>query len=204
MITAFVHGQKLTLAQTTIAADAIHYLTVRLIYQTAEWTKEDLTVWLHFRKGDTQIDAEVTDGEVDESAGVNLTQGAWSVWLTGHEYEDGTLVRRLTTTTATLTVTQSGITDGEPLPTASFGETILGEVRNIYSDVTEQLNDQNAAVDARLDENEAAVTAMLGKVKNERDSSFIKLWAGTSAQYSAATKSADTIYLIDLLGGGGT
>lgn len=67
--------------------------------------------------------------------------------------------------------------------------------------VTRQLAEQDAAIDSRLDENEAAVAAMLGKVKNERDGSFIKLWSGSEAQYAAAAKNADTIYLVGLMEG---
>lgn len=215
MITLFLQGQKLTLAQTVVAADSVAYLTARLIYKTADWTADGLSVWAHFRLSDTQIDAEAVDGEIGTDAGVNLTAGVWTVWVTGHVYDGAELVRRITTETAELTVRESGVTDGEPLPTKSFGETILGEVRDIYravdetldeaaEKIDEQLADQNAAVEARLDENEEAIAAMLGKVKNERDGSFVKLWAGSEAQYAAATKAADTIYLVGLMGGGGT
>jgi hypothetical protein len=214
MITLFLQGQKLTLAQTVVAADSVAYLTARLIYKTADWTADGLSVWAHFRLGDTQIDAEAVDGEIGTDAGVNLTAGVWSVWVTGHVYDGAELVRRITTETAELTVRESGVTDGEPLPTKSFGETILGEVRDIYravddtldeagEKIDEQLADQSAAVNARLEQNEEAVAAMLGKVKNERDESFVKLWAGTEAQYAAATKAADTIYLVGLMGGDG-
>lgn len=215
MITLFLQGQKLTLAQTVVAADSVAYLTARLIYKTADWTADGLSVWAHFRLGNTQIDAEAVDGEIGTDAGVNLTAGVWSVWVTGHVYDGAELVRRITSTVEMLTVKESGVTDGEPLPTRSFGETILGEVRDIYravdktldeagEKIDEQLADQSAAVETRLEQNEEAVAAMLGKVKNERDGSFVKLWAGSEAQYAAATKAADTIYLVDLLGGGGT
>lgn len=237
MITLFLQGQKLTLAQTVVAADSVAYLTARLIYKTAEWSDPDISVWAHFKLGDTQIDAEAVGGEIGTDSGVNLTAGDWSVWVTAHVYDGAELVRRITSTVATLTVKESGVTDGEPLPTKSFGETILGEVRDIYNavgdmihdaedDVAAQLTAQNTAVenqlrqnaadvstlldaneadvDARLDENEAAVARMLGAVKNRRDDSFIQFWAGTEEQYAAAEKSGDTIYLVDLLGGGET
>lgn len=257
MITLFLQGQKLTLAQTVVAADSVAYLTARLIYKTAEWSDPDISVWAHFKLGDTQIDAEAVAGEIGTDAGVNLTAGDWSVWVTAHVYDGAELARRITSTVETLTVKESGVTDGEPLPTKSFGETILGEVRDIYNAVgdmihdaeddvaaqltaqdaavteqltaqntavTEQLRTQNTAVenqlrenlsdvstlldaneadvDARLDENESAVSRMLGAVKNRRDDSFIQFWAGTEEQYAAAEKSGDTIYLVDLLGGG--
>lgn len=179
MITLFLQGQKLTLAQPVVAADSVAYITARLIYKTADWMVDGLSVWAHFRLGDTQIDAEAVDGEIGTDAGVNLTAGVWTVWVTGHIYEGSALIQRITTETAALTVKESGVTDGEPLPTGSFGETILGEVRDIYR----------------------AVAGMLGKVKNERDGSFVKLWAGSEAQYAAAAKSADTIYFVGLMGG---
>lgn len=281
MITGFVRGQDFRLAQTVVAAEE-GYATARFVFQTGEWLTDGVTVYAHFKRDSDggQTDAAVVDGAIPRAAELTLDAGGWTVWLTGHRYEDGALVQRLTTDTETLTVKPAGFTAAEPLPVRSFGESILGVVQDIYRDVssqlqaaatatdeqlaeqdgevtaqlstqneavtaqlstqnaavtaqltaqstavTEQLQAQNTAVteqlrqnaadvstlldaneadvDARLDENESAVARMLGAVKNRRDDSFIQFWAGTEAQYAAAEKSADTIYLVDLLGGGG-
>lgn len=194
MITGFVQGQKLTLAQTTIAADAVNYLTGRFIYVTKDWCEAGLSVWVHFKLGDTQIDAELTDGEFGDDAGVNLAEGIWDVWLTGHVMDGSDLVRRLTTIIAKLTVSASGVTDGEPLPTGSFGEAILGQVQAIYGNVgemiretegevseqldtqnqhvSEQLENQNQAVTEQLAAQDAAVDARLDDAEGKIDSVF--------------------------------
>lgn len=292
MITGFVRGQDFRLAQTVVAAEE-GYATARFVFQTGEWLAEGVVIYAHFKRDSDggQTDAAVVDGFIPQSAELTLDAGMWTVWLTGHRYEEGALVQRLTTATETLTVKPAGFTAAEPLPVRSFGESILGVVQDIYRDVadqlqaaatatdeqlaeqdekvTNQLDAQNEAVtnqlteqdedisgriqaqdtrianqitaqntavtnrlsaqntavanqlsaqntsvqnrlaqnettvDNRLEENEAAVAAMLGAVKNDRDNSFIRFWAGTEAQFEEAEKSGDTIYLVDLLAGGG-
>lgn len=270
MITGFVRGQDFRLSQAVVAAEE-GYATARFIFQTGEWLADGLIVYAHFKRDSDggQTDAAVVDGFIPQSAELTLDAGMWTVWLTGHVYEDGALVRRLTTDTEALTVKPAGFTAAEPLPVRSFGESILGVVQEIYRDVgdqlqaaatatEEQLADQDArvtrvlnaqdesvrnqllaentrienllaaqttevanqlaaqntsvenrmaqneaSVDNRLDENETAVAAMLGAVKNDRDDSFIRFWAGTEAQFEEAEKSGNTIYLVDLLAGGG-
>lgn len=292
MITGFVRGQDFRLAQTVVAAEE-GYATARFIFQTGEWLAEGVAIYAHFKRNSDggQTDAAVVDGFIPQSAELTLNAGLWTVWLTGHRYEQGALVQRLTTDTETLTIKPAGFTAAEPLPLRSFGESILGVVQDIYRDVanqlqaaatatdeqlaeqdekvTDQLDAQDAAitaqldaqneavtnqltaqdtritnqiaaqntavanqlaaqntavanqlsaqntsvqnrlaqneatVDARLDENETVVAAMLGAVKNDRDDSFIRFWAGTEAQFEEAEKSGDTIYLVDLLAGGG-
>lgn len=292
MITGFVRGQDFRLAQTVVAAEE-GYATARFVFQTGEWLADGVTVYAHFKRDSDggQTDVAVVDGVIPKAAELTLDAGGWTVWLTGHRYEEGALVQRLTTDTEALTVKSAGFTAAEPLPVRSFGESILGVVQDIYRDVADQLqaaatatdeqlaeqdekvtdqldaqdaaitaqlaaqdedisgrieaqdtriadqitaqntavenqlNAQNTAVanqlsaqntsvgnrlaqneatvDNRLDENEDAVARMLGAVKNRRDDSFIQLWAGTEEQYAAAEKSGDTIYLVDLLAGGG-
>lgn len=201
MITFFIRGQTLTVSSPTVAADSVNFLTAKFTFQTSDW--DGLEKIAHFRCGDLYVEIGLADDEITASRGLNLTAGEWTVSVTGHRTEGGELVQRATTGTVTLTVVPSGIgEDGEPLPDlASYGEEILAEVGNIHAEVDEQLADQNAAVDERLAENEATVAGTLGKVKNERDGSFMKLWAGTEAQYASETKAADTIYLVGLMGG---
>lgn len=204
MISFFIRGQTLTVSAPVIAADSVNYLTAKFAFRTSEW--DGLEKIVHFRCGNLYAEIGLADDEITASRGLNLTEGEWTVSVTGHLTEGGELVQRITTGTATLTVVPSGIgEDGEPLPDlASYGEEILAEVESIHAEVDEQLADQNAAVEARLEQNEEAVAAMLGKVKNERDGSFVKLWAGSEVQYAAAAKAADTIYLVGLMGGDGT
>ena len=284
MITGFVQGQRLRLAQNTVAAEAA-YSTARFIYETREWLADGLVVYAHFKHGEAQSDYHVIDGEIPTSEQLTLSEGRWEVWLTGHEYDGGALVKRITTDVAALIVKPTGFEHPEPLPVRSFGESILGEVQEIYKNVadeiqaaaeetsaqleaqdeqiaaqleaqneaiadqltaqgeaitaqlaaqneavaaqlrnqntaiaeqiaaqntavtnqladqntrvTNQLAAQNTAVDNRLAANEAIIDAAFGGLKNWRDGTWLKLWAGTEEQYEAATKSADTIYFVD-------
>lgn len=182
MITFFIRGQTLAISSPVVAANSVNYLTAKFTFQTADW--DGLTKIAHFRCGDLYAEIGLADDEITADRGMNLTEGKWTVSVTGHLTEGGELVQRATTHTVTLTVVPSGIgEDGEPLPDlASYGEQVLAEVQGIRAEVDE----------------------MLGKIKNERDGSFVKLWAGSEAQYSAAEKSADTIYLIGLMGGDST
>lgn len=215
MIAFFIRGQTLTVSSPTVAADSVNFLTAKFTFQTSDW--DGLEKVAHFRCGELYAEIGLEDDVITAGRGLNLTAGEWTVSVTGHRTEGGELIRRATTQTVTLTVVPSGIgDDGEPLPDlASHGEEILAEVENIHADVdsqialnntwvSNQLFNQNVAVAKRLDENEEAVAAMLGAVKNDRDNSFIRFWAGTEAQFEEAEKSADTIYLVDLLGGGET
>jgi hypothetical protein len=136
MITAFVKGQKLTVAQTVVAADAVNYLTARFVFQTGDWLADGISVWAHFKKDGTQIDADVTDGTMGTDAGVNLSAGKWTLWLTGHITDDAVLIQRITTIPVTLNVSETGDVSPEPLPVGSFGEAILGAMQDAYSEVS--------------------------------------------------------------------
>lgn len=200
MITGIITGQDLRLGVPIIAADTLNYLMAKFVFKTDAW--EGLIKIAHFSNGEDSADIELTDDAIIAEDGLNLTEGKWQLSVTGHEISGGEIIKRITTTVAEFTVKRSGVPDGEPLPSLpSYGEEILAEVRSIQGDVTEQLERQDDAVAALLDANEAAVAAMLGKVKNERDGSFIKLWSGSEAQYAAAAKNADTIYLVGLMEG---
>lgn len=272
MITGFVKGQVLKLVLPPLAADAVNYLTGRFIFQTADWIVPGLSIWAHFRKGETQIDAELRNGLFGTDAGVNLSEGEWEVWLTGHsvnenligdgdlvvdgsairlfsaknpikliaghQYEftlgdskcygyshyhkelspfpqyvgksviwqdkrgsfvyvppettdyyfrinnvddaegatvamvDPSAIRRLTTTIAKIKVLPSGVIENEPLPTRSYGEAILAEVKSLYDAVNdlisegngyilEQLVDQNQTVSGILSDYSEAFTQQL-------------------------------------------
>lgn len=179
MITATIRGQKLTVSETVIAADTLNYITARFVFGTSDW--DGLLKIAHFSSGTNAADIELTEDCIIASDGLNLTAGKWQVTVTGHKIEGGETVQRITTTIAEITVLPSGVPSGEPVPSLpSYGEQILAEVGEIQDEVDN----------------------LIGKIKNARDGEFLNLWAGSAAQYTAATKAADTIYLIDLLGGG--
>ena len=179
MITGIVTGQDLRLGTPVIAADTINYITAQFVFKNALW--DGLIKIAHFSNGEESADVELVDDAIRAEAGLNLTAGKWQLSLTGHEMSGGEVIKRITTVIAEFTVKPSGVQEGEPLPSLpSYGEQILAEVGEIQDEVDN----------------------LIGKIKNARDGEFLNLWAGSSAQYDAAAKTADTIYLIDLLGGG--
>ena len=108
MLDFYVSGQSLKVYTPVLAADSLNYLTARVSF-SADWT--GCSKWLHFRQGEG-LDATVYDLALDENdeitadAALNLTVGAWEVYVTG------TLgAARLTTNTLMLTVQASGLVD---------------------------------------------------------------------------------------------
>lgn len=130
MIKCSVQGQELIVGSPVIAADSINYLTAEFIFRTHDW--DGLVKIAHFSNGEHSADIELVDDRIPSSAGLNLSEGCWVVSLTGHAYDAGTLVQRITTTQARLTVKSSGVPDGEPIESLpSYGEQILGQVEEI-------------------------------------------------------------------------
>ena len=107
MIRCSVQGQELIIGSPVIAADSINYLTAEFIFRTSDWN--GLTKIAHFSNGKKSADIELVDDRIPSSAGLNLSEGCWVVSLTGHAYDAGTLVQRITTTQARLTVKPSAV-----------------------------------------------------------------------------------------------
>lgn len=110
MIELYVKNQSLTITTPVIAADSLKYLCAKVYFTTPDW--DGLTKWAHFRRGDTVYDLKLNAwDEIDDAQALNLTEGEWTVCVTGSD-EDA----RITTTPVTLTVKPSGLVDS-PLHT---------------------------------------------------------------------------------------
>lgn len=131
MITGFVRGQALKVPAVYVAADTINYLTAQFVFQTSEWN--GLEVWSHWEKSGVAYDIRLDDGRITEEMHLNLSAGAWRVYLHGNRYADGEVVQRITTGVATLEVQPTGTLDGEPFPEipASVTEQILARLEEI-------------------------------------------------------------------------
>ena len=131
MITGFVRGQALKVPAVYVAADTINYLTAQFVFQTSEWS--GLEVWSHWEKSGVAYDIRLDDGRITEKMHLNLSAGAWRVYLHGNRYADGEVVQRITTGVATLEVQPTGTLDGEPFPEipASVTEQILARLENV-------------------------------------------------------------------------
>lgn len=130
MIRCSVQGQELIVGSPVIAADSINYLTAEFIFRTNDW--DGLIKIAHFSNGEKSADIELVDDWIPAAAGLNLSEGCWTVSLTGHLYYGDTLVQRITTTQAKLFVKPSAVPEGEPIESLpSYGEQILGKVEEI-------------------------------------------------------------------------
>lgn len=121
-----------------LVADTIDYLTARFVFMTGDW--DGLEVWAHFRQGDTAYDFRLDeDGEITADQHLNLTEGVWSVYLTGHLYSGGAMLQRISTQVAEVEVVKSGIVNANPFPPipATVEEQIFAEL----ADHEERLSD---------------------------------------------------------------
>ena len=119
MLEFVVNGQRLMSANdVSVVADTINYIEMRFEFDE-DWS--DVIPWAELVSPDGKkitpiIDTEVhgNHGLIPEKRGINLTEGVWTLSLIGDRYREGECVKRITTNTVTITVSASGITDGEP------------------------------------------------------------------------------------------
>ena len=138
MITGYVRRQALAVSAPVLVADTIDYLTARFVFMTGDW--DGLEVWAHFRQGDTAYDFRLDeDGEITSDQHFNLTEGVWSVYLTGHLYSGGAMLQRISTQVAEVEVVKSGLVNANPFPPipATVEEQIFAEL----ADHEERLSD---------------------------------------------------------------
>lgn len=138
MITGYVRRQALAVSAPVLVADTIDYLTARFVFMTGDW--DGLEVWAHFRQGDTAYDFRLDeDGEITSDQHFNLTEGVWSVYLTGHLYSGGAMLQRISTQVAEVEVVKSGMVNANPFPPipATVEEQIFAEL----ADHEERLSD---------------------------------------------------------------
>lgn len=129
MITGYVRRQALAVSAPVLVADTIDYLTARFVFMTGDW--DGLEVWAHFRQGDTAYDFRLDeDGEITADQHLNLTEGVWSVYLTGHLYSGGAMLQRISTQVAEVEVVKSGMVNANPFPPipATVEEQIFAEL----------------------------------------------------------------------------
>lgn len=121
-----VKGQSLSVSSAlpVIVSDTIDYLSAQF-YFDGSW--DGMQKIAHFKNGDTVFDFLLTDGAITPADHLNLGSGLWSVYVHGDKAEGGETVQRLTTNSAYIKVTASGVINGNPAPVtpASLGEQIL-------------------------------------------------------------------------------
>ena len=131
MIYGDIFSQRLTLVNTHVVADTIDYLEMKFSFKTDDW--DGIEKWVHFKKSDKIYDIRLTDNVIRKEDHLNLSAGAWQVYLHGNRYAAGEVVQRITTNTVTLYVESTGTLDGEPFPEmpASVTEQIIARLARL-------------------------------------------------------------------------
>lgn len=113
MITLTLEGQNLSVSTPHIVADTVDYLTISIV-RGREWEKLQLHIFLQLGTKTYEL---VTDGEyIGTDAHINLTEGRWSVAVTGYAFEDDQMVMKITTNTIGLNVAPPPPESGSDLP----------------------------------------------------------------------------------------
>lgn len=113
MITLTLEGQNLSVSTPHIVADTVDYLTISIV-RGREWEKLQLHIFLQLGTKTYEL---VTDGEyIGTDAHINLTEGRWSIAVTGYAFEDDQMVMKITTNTIGLNVAPPPPDAGSDLP----------------------------------------------------------------------------------------
>lgn len=147
MIYGIVKGQHLTLKAYAVA-DTIDYLTASFSFVSADW--DGLTVYAHFTKGDETHSVQLEDGKITESDHLNLSEGEWGVYLHGNEYNNGDVLKRITTNIEKFNVEPTGTLNGDPFPEveASIVEQFAAELDEMDERISGLENAVEDVVDA--------------------------------------------------------
>ena len=126
MITGSIKGQKLSIIYPDVVSDSINYLTAKFLFRTKDW--DGCVKTAYFTQGTTAKAVVLTNDQILESDGLNLSAGTWTVKLTGVR---GTT--RITTNAVDLRVVPFGTFSGDDLPdiTPTEAEQILSMIGNL-------------------------------------------------------------------------
>lgn len=114
MITLTLEGQNLSISTPHIVAKTVDYLTVKIERIGTEWKKLHLHI---FFKLESTVYELLTDGDyIGTDAHLNLSEGKWEVSVTGYEFVDGSVIKKITTNTIGLNVATPPPDAGESLP----------------------------------------------------------------------------------------
>lgn len=121
MIYGDIMYQRLKLINTHAVSGTIKYLEMKFRFTTSDW--DGLEKWAHFSKDDLVYDIPLTDDRIRAEDHLDLTAGLWKVYLHGNKFENGVVVKRVTTNAAVLEVYTTEKLTGEPFPAIPASET---------------------------------------------------------------------------------
>lgn len=129
MITAFIKGQELKITASVIVAETLNYLKAQFIFQTNAWN--ELIKTAYFTQGETTHSIDLDENNI--AFPLHLPAGEWTMSVVGRAYENGELVERITTNTATFNVKpfKAGTETPFPEPTPSEIERVESKIGNL-------------------------------------------------------------------------
>lgn len=113
MMTILLEGQNLSVSTPHIVAGTKNYLSVEIIRGTG-WSGLHLHVF--FKQGATTYELLTDGNHIGPEAHINLTEGKWSVSVSGYEYDGDQLVMKITSNSIGLNVAAAPPESGSDLP----------------------------------------------------------------------------------------
>jgi lysophospholipase L1-like esterase len=133
MITLLLEGQNLSVSTPHIVAGTKDYLSVEIIRGTG-WSGLHLHVF--FKQGATTYELLTDGNHIGPEAHINLSEGKWSISVSGYEYDGDQLVMKITSNSIGLNVAAAPPESGSDLPyiPASSIEQIAAIAQSVRDD----------------------------------------------------------------------
>lgn len=143
MITAFIKGQAIETTEPVIVAESLNYLKAQFIFITSDWNGLKKTAY--FTQGNTTHSVDLDENNI--AFPLHLSAGEWDISVVGRAYQNGELVERITTDTATIKVKpfKKGAETPFPEPTPTEIERVEGKIGNLSDLLT---SDKTSLVNA--------------------------------------------------------
>lgn len=113
MIRFSVNGQRLARqSNETIVSDSLNYLSMAFNF-SGDW--RGLTAWANITAPDgSVIHVVIENGRIPAERGINLTEGTWRMMLHGDALIGDEMIKRITTNSVDIIVSECRFGDGEP------------------------------------------------------------------------------------------
>lgn len=142
MIKLIINNQELSIVTQKVVSGTHDYLTVEADFKGSAW--DGLRKWVHFTMGQFNYIIPMTNDAIEASMHLDLTEGAWAVYVHGNLLEDDEVTERITTDIKYLYVDAPH--DGHPFPplTPTFEELLANQIEECKDMVDDLRRDAEA------------------------------------------------------------
>lgn len=142
MIKLLVNNQELSIVTPKVISGTHNYLTVEAEFKGSDW--DGLRKWVHFTMGDFNYLLPMVNDEIPAEQHLDLTEGAWEVYVHGNLVADEAVTERVTTEIKYLYV--EAPFDGHPFPplTPDFEELLANQIQECIEKVDDLRQDAEA------------------------------------------------------------